>query len=107
MDKRTTPSTPKDSLHGALYALCRERDLSPTLAARLVSVAKGLSNAEIALASDVSANTIKTELRALFERLGVRSRQEIRGAVQAAARRAAEGAETEELLTFLRLRLER
>ena len=62
---------------GALLADAPE---TPELSARqyeiLEAVARGLSNADIAVALDISAESVKTHLAKLFEKLGVASRAE-------------------------------
>lgn len=53
-----------------------EGDLSPKQVAIWRDLASGLSNQEIANRHSVSINTVKTHVRELFERIGVRNRTE-------------------------------
>lgn len=60
----------------ALVARHSENELSPKQEAVWRDLASGLSNQEIAQRHSVSVNTVKTHVREVFERIGVRNRTE-------------------------------
>jgi DNA-binding CsgD family transcriptional regulator len=80
--------------------------LTPVLKVRLIEVAQGLSYKEIADRHRISLNTVKTEVSAVLSRIGVTCRHEIQDTAAAAAHRFEAGATHDEVITFVRLRLE-
>jgi DNA-binding CsgD family transcriptional regulator len=54
-------------------------DLSKRESEILQSVVRGLSTTEIAEAFHISSNTVQDHLKAIFEKVGVRSRRELVG----------------------------
>ncbi len=90
----------------ALWRVVHEAGLTPCLEARLTEITAGLTYEEIARRHGISVNTVKTEVRALLQSLGAHCRHEIEDAVRAAQLRADDGATTDDLYGFLRLRLE-
>ncbi len=80
----TKPGDPTDPADFAVYLDAEESSpLTSRQQAVLSLVAEGLANKEIAFALDVSVETVKHHLSAIYARLGVQSRTE---AVTAAAR---------------------
>lgn len=80
---RESANSPALRLEMALGAFLTDRGFSPTLIETFRAVTRGLSNGRIAAERCVSVNTVKTEARELFRRLGVTSRGELVLAVRA------------------------
>jgi DNA-binding NarL/FixJ family response regulator len=97
----------QDSLvQEALRRIARGAGLTPCLETRLLEVADGLTYDQIARRHGISVNTVKTEVRALLQALGMHCHHEIEDAVTAARARADDGATADELYRFLLLRFE-
>lgn len=96
---------PPEAVLEALRCIGKRQGLTPVLELRLLDVAEGLSNKEIACRYEISINTVKTEVAQLLSLLQLHSRHEIHGATVAAARHFAAGASGSQLEAFLSLRL--
>ena len=94
------------TVRALLEPIARDAFLTPTLKVRLTDIAEGLTYAEIAHKYDISINTVKTQTRNLLQSLGLSCRHEIEDAMKAAQVRSDDGATTQEVYTFLRLRFE-
>jgi len=89
----------------ALAKFAAQSPLTPALRTRLLELASGLSYRAIAERNGISLNTVKTEVSATLARLQVSSRHEIEAAVQAARRRARDGASDDDIYELVRLRI--
>ena len=97
---------PTEVVREVLRAIGTKRGLSPALQQRLLDISEGLTNKQIAQRHEISVNTVKTQVTDLLGSFALRSRQEIRGAAEAATRAAAAGASVSQLETFLALRFQ-
>jgi len=108
--KRRTLSTADHTIvrdvEHELRLIARDYGLTRTLEKRLVEIAQGLTNSQIAQRHGISNNTVKTQVRQLLRQLALGSRREIENAARAAAQRADNGASQQAIGAFLRLRFE-
>ncbi len=76
IDSQTTHSSMSDEAHDTLPSTVIIESLTPKQAAIWQDLAAGYSNPEIASRHGVGINTIKTHVKEIFDRIGVRNRTE-------------------------------
>ena len=99
-------SSPFEPAEEALSRIAAAHELSPYQIQLLLHIARGTRYSDIACERGISEQTVKEQASAVLGRLGLRSRAQVEAAMRAAERRAAHGADVEELYVFLQLRFE-
>ena len=93
-----TPSIGRD-IALVLTALASRRRLTPTLQERLLEIASGANNAEIATKHGISLNTVKTEVAGVLLMLHCRCRHQLELAARVAGSELGAGGDREAIAT--------